>query len=351
LNGQHALSYPPKQFCLWRCVHTRERHLGTLAVTSKLKSARHHWWPVAVSARWTDQNGFVHWVHPNGDVQPLRPSNLAVIRNAHHIKLGKKAGEATAWDRSFEQVFQRADDNFPAVLDWLEGLAREDRLGSALTERFLALNATPEMLSLLVEGMVSLAVRSPMNREASVSLAEHLRGPLPEPERNALISLNIARSQRSIADALGTRGKFVILYSPQQEFIFGDGFFHTLTSEVAAMHYPKMFVPLTPTIAVLYARPTRYLTNPTLTTLVVSQTEATSLNCGTQTYARQMLFYRKQAPLIIDAFRRGEHLRFASHENPVDSIIDSIPGVPPRDRSLDEVFEHIRTTRNPNDQQ
>src|SRR5207249_971186 len=99
------------------------------------KSQRHHWWPVSVSDRWKDVDGCTHWLLTDGEVRRIPPKNLGVIGNAHHIKLDKDRGEATVWDQSFEKEFQRADDNFPSVIDWLDGLNREDRVGSAAQDR------------------------------------------------------------------------------------------------------------------------------------------------------------------------------------------------------------------------
>jgi hypothetical protein len=70
-------------------------------------------------------------------------------------------------------------------------------------------------------------------------LAEGLRGPLPQRERNTLISANLWHLQRRFVDGLGTRGKFVVIYSPKREFIVGDGFFNNFGS-VSAPHHPKM---------------------------------------------------------------------------------------------------------------
>jgi hypothetical protein len=109
-----------------------------------------------------------------------------------------------------------------------------------------------------------------MTRESAVALAEDLRGPLPTRERNALIGANIQHLQRRFVESIGTSGKFVVLYSPDCEFIFGDGFFHNFTSMMRPL-VPKILAPLTPRIAVLYACPTSYLTNPRISTLVVTE--------------------------------------------------------------------------------
>lgn len=307
----------------------------------KIKSERHHWWPRSLSDRWKDQDGCVHWLLPDGQIRRVPPKNLAVIGNGHHIKLGKSPGEVTPWDQSFEKVFQRADSNFPRVIDWLDSLPQSDHTTTDLSDRFLPIKADDGMLDVMMECLVSLVVRSPKHRENAVSLAEHYRGPLPETERNALIGLNIRHNHEVMCKALGNRGKFVIIYSHHREFIFGDGFFHNLSAEPATMHSPRMLVPVTPTIAVLFARPSSYMTNPKLMTLAISAAEAVTLNRVVQVYAKEALFYRTQSPDVIDDYRANTHLRFASARNPVDLIIDAIPGITPRNMALFDKFERF----------
>lgn len=310
-----------------------------------LKSERHHWWPVSVSDRWKDAEGCVHWLLPDGHVRRIPPKNLGAIGNGHHIRLGRDPPEASVWDQTFEKEFQRADDSFPELIDWLGSLHREERASERLPERFVAQDVQDERLGTLMECLVSLVVRSPRSREGAVSLAEHLRGPLPERERNGLIGLNLCHNQRTVTQALGTSGKFVVIHSPKREFIFGDGFFHNITPQIPAMHNPKMLVPLTPALSVLFARPTTYMTNPKLMTLVIRESEADRLNLAVQVYARNAIFYRVDKPVIAPPYQEAKHLTFASHENPVDRLIDMIPGVPARDTSLYETFERARRWR------
>lgn len=306
-------------------------------------SKNHHWWPICVSEFWKGADGCVTRLSPNGEMLRIPPRKLGVIGHGHSIKLSRVPGEATVWDYNFENEFQRADDNFPHVIKWLDGLGREKRLtASSLTDRFIQQAAPEEILSLLMESLISLAVRSPMNRNAAASLAEHLRGKLGERERNTIVALNIRHRQRIVADAIGTRGKFAAIYSPDREFIFGDGFFHNMTSPSAPPMNPEMLVPLTPHISVLFVRPSLYTTDPKLSTLVVSPEEADVLNHTVQIYAKDMLFYRCEQPTITDEFRRGQHLRYSGPSSPIDKLIHSIPGVPARDTALDFLFNYGR---------
>lgn len=301
----------------------------------KLKTERHHWWPRCVSRFWAAEDGFTTWIKPDGSEIRVPPDKLGMIGNGHHIKLGDASGSPTPWDSSFEDEFDIADSNFPSVISWLESLNRKLTSNGDLRQRFVPQAATDEQLCALTECIVSLAVRSPLNREASVSLAERLRGPLAEWERNALIGVNMRSSQRLIADAIGARGKFAVLFTHGREFIFGDGFFHNVKAVVNAPLGPKILAPITPTISVIVSRPMSFSVEPRISTIVLTDEDVDRCNHAVQVYSRNFLFYRSHKPILAEAFMRGEHLEYTRPDNPVDTLINSMPGVPPRDISLD----------------
>jgi hypothetical protein len=207
-----------------------------------------------------------------------------------------------------------------------------------MRHRFVAQLCSDNELLLMTECAVSLAVRGPMNREASVALAEDFRGTIESSERNALIGLNMRNSQRVIADSIGARGKFVAIYSQDKEFVFGDGFFHNVRNAQMAPHWPKLFVPITPRICILVCRPSRYTVEPKLSTLVLDDHEVDVCNHAVQVYAKNAIYFRSQQPALDEAFRRAEHLSYAQPGNPMDSLIHSIPGVPARDSSFDRFY-------------
>ncbi|MCM5679976.1 hypothetical protein M8A51_10570 [Schlegelella sp. S2-27] len=153
-------------------------------------------------------------------------------------------------------MFDRADDAFLGLIRWLERLERRPvRDVRELRQRFIPQPCTDVELARMTECAVSLAVRGPMNREASVALAERQRGPLATSERNALIGLNMRNSHRVIADSIKSRGKFVAVYSQGREFVFGDGFFHNVKNVQNVPWSPELFVPITPHVSVLVCRP------------------------------------------------------------------------------------------------
>lgn len=299
-----------------------------------MKSERHHWWPLCVSSHWTDSDGTVGWIKPDGSYIRVQPKNLAVIGNGHHIKL--RRGEPTPWDSSFEKEFELADNSFSSVITWLSSLRSEVVRALDLRERFVPQTATDEQLQLLTECVVSLAVRSPMNREASVALAEDMRsGRIINPERDVLIGLNMRNSQRVVADTIGARAKFAVLISSGREFIFGDGFFHNIQAVANPPIAPKMVAPITPTVSVAVFRPTSFSTEPRLSTIVLSDAEVEACNHAAQVYSRKALFFRTTKPTIEDVFVRGEHRVYSDPHNPMDNLLSSIPGVPARGGSLE----------------
>jgi hypothetical protein len=315
-------------------------------MTKNTKSARHHWWPECVSERWADPEGCVHWLSPAGSVKRIRTKNLGVIGNGHMIKLGAPDAPDSLWDENFEPQFDGADGAFPGIISWLESLTALSYVeGIPLPQRFLPQTVDHDRLAQLSECVVSLAVRSPKNRAAAVSLAEHLRGPLPPRERNALIGLNMRNTHREASAAIGDRAKFVAVFSPDRELIFGDGFFHNVRSPMNGMFLPQIFAPLTPRLAVLIVRTTSYRVEPRLTTLTIGADETEAFNEAVQVYAKDAIFYRSDPPKVIEAFRAGEHLVY-SGTNVMEKLIHSVPGIPPRDPSLDALraaFEHRRS--------
>ena len=300
----------------------------------KTKSERHHWWPVCVSHRWADEKGGVHWLLPTGEERRARPDAFGVIGNGHFIKLGRNPEEATPWDQNFEPVFHHADDHFPGVIDWLENLEFEPRLGQQPRSRFLPQPSSDELFGQMVESLISLAIRSPMTRDSCVSLAEHFRGPLAERERSSLIALNMRDMHTRAVRAFGVRGKATAIRSPDRELVFGDGFFHNLTSPSGPPHSPRILAPLTPRLAVLYAHPMQYMVEPRLSTLVIGADEVDALNHVVQIYARDKLFYRSERPVLTDEYRAGKHLRLADSDHFIEAMIHDMPGVRDRTRSI-----------------
>lgn len=294
-----------------------------------LKSEGHHWWPECVSRHWQGKDGKTGWMKPDGSTVRLPPQVLGKITNGHHVQLsGEHTEPRYREDFSFERTFDKADNNFPSTIKWLESLERLLIHDCTLGERFLAQNASENQLHLLTECVVSLAVRSPRYRESCYSLTEAFMGQkLNTKEQNAVIGMNMCRSLRVFSDYIGAKAKFAILFSDEKEFIFGDGFFHNLPVGYDQPHTPKLLAPITPHVSVIIFRPSSYIEQPRLSTIVLSQEEVDQCNHTIQVYSRNALFFRSESPAPSDAFRSGQHLLYAHPNNPADALIQAVPGV------------------------
>ncbi len=309
---------------------------------SNLKSEKHHWWPECVSSHWAAEDGTTGWIKPDGSCIRVPPKKLGLIRNGHHIKLGRNPGDSTHWDSSFEREFDAADSNFPQIISWLNSLNRDYKPSQKLRDRFLEESADDAALRKLTECVVSLAVRGPLNREASVFLAEHLRGPIPKQERETLIGLNMRNSQRIISDSIGSNAKFAVLFSQGKEFIFGDGFFHNVKAVVNLPIHPTILAPITPNLSVIVTSPTAFAVSPRLSTIVLTDEEIDRCNNAVQVYSRQALYFRYHQPAVVEAFTCNEHREYTNPDNPIHNLVRSIPGVPPRDKSLDFLMRNLQ---------
>jgi hypothetical protein len=140
----------------------------------------------------------------------------------------------------------------------------------------------------------------------------------------------IAMNQQNLYEAyhrvLERSGRWAVLFTDTKEFIFGDGFLHDFPASADGLHAPRRaVVPLTPTVAIAYAYPRSYPSEPRLVTLRVNAEEVQFFNEALQGYANEFLFYRSQQPKLIDAFKDGGHRQFEYHRHEwLEEFLDDV---------------------------
>jgi hypothetical protein len=294
---------------------------------TKIKAANHHWWPICVSKHWRDENELINRIQPNGKLSKGPPKKLGLFKDGHNIKLKQGGDSSSPFDTSFEDDFEIADSNFPNVIKWLENLIYTSKFNDHLEDRFVPQTCKKEDLDMLTECVVSLAVRSPQNREGYVSLIEGIGGEISS-HKAVEIKLNMVRKQREIVKVIkNSEVKFAVLYSYSKEFIYGDGFFTNIVGNVEAPNFPYMVVPITPNISVVMVKPSSYRPEIKLSTLVLGDSEIEVCNHTIQVYSKKEVFYRSHKPNIYEEFRRERHLRYAEIDNPMSMLINSMPGI------------------------
>lgn len=262
----------------------------------QFKSALHHWWPQCVSRRWLNDKGIIYYLFWDGRcILQTEPKNFGAIKNAHLIK---HAIYPTDWDESFEETFGLADGAFPKILDWLIDLQK--------TMPCLQ-DEEQENLDILLECLLSLVVRSPRFRnQIKLNVEKNTKQKTDE----KLIKINQRDTLNIFKNSLRGQGKFAVIYSKNQEFVFGDGFYNNFTSSVSIPLEPRIIVPLTPYICVFYSRPMSYSRYPRLIAAELEIEDINFINETTMTYSQDYLFYRSQQPIITESFKRKKFLEY-----------------------------------------
>lgn len=276
-----------------------------------LESEDHHWWPQCVSKHWKDNQGHIHKMSSIGTVSPYKKHRkLGYIPNAHSIKF---SGEPTVWDESYEHYFDFVDNNkgFPSIIKWL----RE------LKSNYSSQDEDNEKIDLLLDCLLSLVVRSPRFRNQIKNNIEQFGG---HNASELLISLNQRDTFEKFKNSLSHQGKFSVILSNEQEFVFGDGFYQNFVSSIDIPLEPRMIVPILPDICVLYSRPMSYSAKPRLITRELKKDDIDFINQTTMVYSKDYVVYKSQQPVITENFSCNKFLEYGFGGDPVINAFSMI---------------------------
>jgi len=111
--------------------------------------------------------------------------------------------------------------------------------------------------------------------------------------------------------------------------VYGDGLYSNLYVTSQNLMNARALVPITPSIAALFARPMEYMVESRLASIEADDDLITLINTTTQIYSGDCLFFRTEQPALSEHFRRAEYLRY-SDKDPVEQLVPQIPGVKSR---------------------
>lgn len=292
------------------------------------QSANHHWWPRGLSKFWIGVDGKVGCLRRDGE-------DLKVIRTQHQNFGGKRDGHSqiygenrhdSPWNRSEEHVFDTVDNNMGQLVEGLEKMILQVT-DKPLAEWHSASNDT--MLSdALAPALLSLCLRNPHSRFLASSMGRKIVGYERGSQVDKNVSLsNILASFNAHEKQLRGRGRYGIFVARESEFIYGDGCFHNVHTSGDFIGNISMLVPMTPTIAVGYRLPSRYMTEPMFCVMNVGSDIVTSFNNLVQIYSETELFFSNIEPELIPEFKRGEFLRIQPQQNPALHLLNQLPGL------------------------
>lgn len=279
-------------------------------MNNAVKTGLHHWWPKGLSSFWTGDDDCVTRINPQGEELRSPPAQFGGITNGHAVNLDGP------WSFSFESKFDAVDSRLPYLVEEINSLeAKSYSISSQIHDRLQAQSPTDHFLNEIGMTVASLILRSPSHRNKIAKTTEYYQGQFgfsePKADKN-LINMNLAHKLEAFSRNFHG-GKYVIAFSDEAEFIYGDGFYTNMASENLTGHR-KTVLPLTPTAAIIYSRPTQYFTYPKLMTLKLRREEVIRFNDLVQVYSKNQLFYRSQKPDLLEPFTRGEFLTFQYHK-------------------------------------
>ncbi|MEZ5649454.1 MAG: hypothetical protein R3E87_02785 [Burkholderiaceae bacterium] len=292
-----------------------------MATRNLIEGERHHWWPKSLSQNWGDEAGLIGRISSQGKVAKAVPGNLAVIRDGHNFIPARAQNKSPSpWDHTFEQEFDRSDSSFPGVIQLLRDLVESHKRSTPVGAfEFMPHRLPDKKVELLLECVLSLVIRSPRFRFLAIQPARWFGRELSGKEGRSLAAANIKGALPRILSSLADHGRFSVIFSESSEFIFGDGFYSNVHLGSAFAPYNVRFLaPITPEIAVFYSRRISRRDCAQLTTVLASEAFVNAVNETVQIYAKDELFFRKQAPTLIDAFKKAEYAEYEAG--------DPIPG-------------------------
>jgi len=209
-----------------------------------IRGEKHHWWPKGLSKYWGNEKGLVQRIDFTGKVIPSKPKEFGQISDGHNMLFENDS----PWQSTIEHYFDEPDQKMLKIVIWLESLKREVKTGDTTEFVYLSQEREHENLDILRECIISLAVRSPKYRNAQNSFVESFRGKLEKKESKRLIAANINQKYKTLVENSKGAGKFTLLFSEKNEFIYGDGFYSNINATTENLSGLKMVIPMTPHI-------------------------------------------------------------------------------------------------------
>ena len=297
-----------------------------------IKGEKHHWWPIGLSKHWKNKRGLVHRINPTGKVIPSNPKKFGQISNGHNILFENES----PWQSTIEHYFDEPDNNMPKIVGWLASLKKEVKSENKIKFLYLSQEKEDDNLDILRECIISLAVRSPKYRNAQNSFVESFRGKLEKAESKRLVAANIHQKYKTLVRNSKGVGKFALLFSEKNEFIYGDGFYSNINAVTEHLGGLKIVIPITPHIAVVWSSPMAYRTCPRVISINADREVVEVINNSVQVFSKEYLFFRSQKPNLIEDFKLGEHRVYDYQTDPVERLIDSL--IPDESRKNIGVF-------------
>lgn len=296
------------------------------------RSRDHHWWPVGLQSYWSDTNGYVSWIGPDGVPDKKKCANRKIGFKAH----GHTLFRGDVWGQTnFEDEFD-IDNEVHRIIGILKNLKplgqppsliqslfksiqKKDRtLTETCAVHHIAEQADRDLLLLLY----SLLIRSPSNRWKYENFPAQFGLPVNENVGKANMRQSYLLAKKLCQQGVMTNRFFMILHSDHKRFICGDGYLDWLSGSLQANRINgRALIPLTPDLCVYICTPMAMRTNRNCAALRAPPWMVDRVNEITQVYSRDRLFFLGPQPRLTDDFLKSQ---FPEHSNYRVDLLDQL---------------------------
>ena len=282
----------------------------------------HHWWPESLSINWVNNESLINVIKPDGRTFRSPPKKLGRIGGGHNVILN----ESSNLNHTYESEFDVVDSDFKKVIKVLTEIVKSHHQNNNCESNYCEHTYDNVFLNKLCNCLISLLVRAPMSRNQIVGFIDEIGTPMSKKDLKLLSAVNISGKLDRVSKRLKDKGKFIILFSINCEFIYGDGFYHNISMNVLNSAIDdRILVPLTPHLAIMYVNPTQCMKEPRLMTLFANRELVMNVNNMVQLYSKEYLFYKSERPILKREFLQNEHFEVEFSEY-IEKLFNGIPG-------------------------
>lgn len=305
------------------------------------RSKNHHWWPVGLQSYWSDENGDVSWIDPDGNTDKKKSvkRKIGFKIHGHTLFRGDVWGETNFEDEfDIDNEVHRVVDNLEALKplgqpfskfeSWWKSIRKKDRvLTETCAKHHIEDQASRDVLLLLY----SLLIRSPSYRSKYENFPAQFGLPVSENVGKANMRQSYLLAKKLCQKGLMTNRFFVILHSDHSRFICGDGYLDWLSGSLQANQVSgRALIPLTPHLCIYICTPIAMRTNRNCAAIRAAPWMVERVNEITQVYSRDRLFFLGRKPRLTDDFLKRQFLEHSNYRVDLLDQLDEIAQPEPR---------------------
>ncbi|WP_210168344.1 hypothetical protein [Devosia sp. Root685] len=303
-----------------------------IEVAGPSRSKNHHWWPVGLQSYWSDRNGDVSWIDPDGSVGKKKSANRQIGYKIH----GHTMLRGGVWETNFESDFD-IDDQVHDIIAYLRqlsplghtlsefmallrlGLKKDRKLADLCKIHHISDQRSRDLLLLLY----SLLIRSPSNRFKNASFPSHFGLPMSDDVGKANMRQSYLLAKGACQSGVLTNRFFVVLHSDWKNFICGDGYLDWLSGSLPSVR-GRALIPLTPNLCIYVCTPRVMRKDRNCASLRAAPWMVDQINEIVQIYSKDKLFFRGRRPQLTNEFTKRQFLEHSDYSVDLLDMFDEI---------------------------